>query len=389
MKDYVMEEDKLKALIKKYESGQCSKAEKEMVEVLYHDYIQDTKIDLSAEQIREDLEAVYKKLPAPAPFKINSQWVRIAAILVLVGGLSLLYSRINQNPGHIIASRKSLPIQKKEIIPHSVRSYLTLSDGSHVVLDNAPVGKLAMQDGYEIVKVKEGLIAYHNIAGRTSDRQSYNTNILTTGTGIQYQVSLSDGTNVWINAASSLKYPTSFSGSERRVELKGEGYFEVFRNVSKPFVVHTERQNVEVLGTHFNINSYADEPAVRTTLLEGKVKVVELKTSSSAILRPGEQSILAGNTKFKVAQVNAANTVAWKNGLFQFQDSDIQTIMRQLSRWYNVEFEIEGKVPDVKLWGEVHRNASFEKAMEVLVFFGIEYKVLNKGETRKVIIKTK
>lgn len=384
-----MEEDKLKALIKRYESGQCSTAEKEMVEVLYHDYIQDAKIDLSAEQISEDLEAVYKKLPAPAHFKINSQWVRIAAILVLVGGLSLLYSRINQNPGHITVSRKSLTVQKKEIIPHSVRSYLTLSDGSIVVLDDAPVGKLAMQDGYEIVKVKEGLIAYRNIAGKRTDRHGYNTNVLTTGKGIQYQVSLADGTNVWINAASSFKYPTSFIGPERRVELTGEAYFEVFRNVSKPFIVHTERQNVEVLGTHFNINSYADEPAVRTTLLEGKVKVVELKTSSSATLLPGEQSVLADNTKLKVAQVNAGNTVAWKNGLFQFEDSDIQTIMRQLSRWYNVEFEIEGKVPDVKLWGEVHRNASFEKAMEVLVFFGIEYKVLNKGETRKVIIKTK
>ncbi|WP_316745192.1 FecR family protein [Pedobacter antarcticus] len=384
-----MEEDRLKALIKRYESGQCSKAEKEMVEVLYHDYIQNAKIDLSAEQISEDLEAVYKKLPVPAPFKINSQWVRIAAILVLVGGLSLLYSRINQNPGHLTVSRKSLAVQKKEIIPHSAQSYLTLSDGSSVVLDDAPVGKLAMQDGYEIVKVKEGLIAYRNIAGKRTDHQGYNTNVLTTGKGIQYQVSLADGTNVWINAASSLKYPTSFTGSERQVELTGEGYFEVFRNVSKPFVVHTGRQNVEVLGTHFNINSYADEPAVRTTLLEGKVKVVELKTNSSAILLPGEQSVLADNTKFKVAQVNAGNTVAWKNGLFQFEDSDIQTIMRQLSRWYNVEFEIEGKVPDVKLWGEVHRNASFEKAMEVLVFFGIEYKVLNKGETRKVIIKTK
>lgn len=384
-----MEEDKLKALITRYESGQCSKAEKEMVEVLYHDYIQNAKIDLSAEQISEDLEAVYKKLPAPATFKINSQWIKIAAILVLVGGLSLLYSKINQKPGHITASRNSLPVLKKENIHHPVKSYLTLSDGSSVVLDDAPVGTLAVQDGYEVIKVREGLITYRSIAGGKPVRQQYTTNVLTTGKGIQYQVSLADGTNVWINAASSLKYPTSFTGSERRVELKGEGYFEVFRNISKPFVVHTERQNVEVLGTHFNVNSYADEPAVRTTLLEGKVKVVELKTNSSAILRPGEQSVLAGNTKFKIAPVNTGNTVAWKNGLFQFDDSDIQTIMRQLSRWYNVEFEIEGKVPDVKLWGEVHRNASFEKAMEVLVFFGIEYKILDKGETRKVIIKTK
>jgi ferric-dicitrate binding protein FerR (iron transport regulator) len=174
-------------------------------------------------------------------------------------------------------------------------------------------------------------------------------------------------------------------GAERKVELSGEAYFEVAKNLQQPFKVQTVNQVVEVLGTHFNINSYADEPSVRTTLLEGAVKVLSNKTGDAEILKPGQQSTLSQNT-LSVVNVDAEKAVAWKNGLFDFNGSDIQSVMRQFSRWYNVVVEFEGKVPDIKLWGKVYRNENASEALALLGHFNLKYRLEEKGGVEKVII---
>jgi len=213
---------------------------------------------------------------------------------------------------------------------------------------------------------------------------SYNT--ITTPRGGQYQVTLPDGTVVWLNAASSLKYPTAFTGKERIVELTGEGYFEVASNKDMPFKVQAADQTVEVLGTHFNINCYADEPAVKTTLLEGSVKVMHHGTHKSMTLKPGEQSTVSRNN-FSVAMADTENAVAWKNNLFYFSGSDIPSVMRQISRWYNVTVEFEGAIPDIRLWGKVYRNSNASKVLELLEYFGLKYRIEENNGSKKIIIQ--
>ena len=178
---------------------------------------------------------------------------------------------------------------------------------------------------------------------------------------------------------------------ERKVELTGEAYFEVNSQWSSgkkvPFLVSTSSQTIEVLGTHFNVNAYSDEPSTRTTLLEGSVRVVRDRDGDgSIVLKPGEQAILTANKRMAVSRVNTGNVVAWKSGLFQFQNSDIESVMREISRWYDVEVEFEGKVPDIKLWGKVYRNVNASEALKILAYFDLKYRILQTGKIRKIII---
>src|SRR5690606_32150664 len=162
--------------------------------------------------------------------------------------------------------------------------------------------------------------------------------------------------------------------------------FEVAKNEKQPFKVVTDRQELLVLGTHFNINSYEDEPDVKTTLLEGSVKVSAFQTKQTILLKPGEQAALKRSGKLKVAQINAENAIAWKSGLFQFQGSGIQEALRQMARWYDITIEFEGAVPDIQLWGEVHRKANALEALEILSYFDLKYKILATGNTKKIIV---
>lgn len=210
--------------------------------------------------------------------------------------------------------------------------------------------------------------------------------MVSTSKGGQYQVILPDGTSVWLNALSTLKFPSTFSGKTREVELKGEGYFEVAKNKAIPFKVFTPLQEVEVLGTHFNINSYGDEPTTETTLLEGSVSVIQLKSKKSALLKPGQQSSVSEIGRIKIENIKAENVIAWKNGMFKFENSDISNVTRQFSRWYDLDFEFKGPIPDIKLWGEVHRNTDFVKALEVLSYFDLKYSIVKIGDRKKIII---
>jgi transmembrane sensor len=235
------------------------------------------------------------------------------------------------------------------------------------------------------------------------DRMQYNdgSEILPKGTktdfytistpkGGQYQVLLADGTKVWLNAASTLKYPSSFNGGKRVVEFEGEGYFEVVsdeQNGKKmPFIVKTPQQEIEVLGTGFNVNNYLDEKVVTTTLLHGRVNVFSKATGKQMSLKPNQQStISASGTDMEVKDIDAETSVAWKNGYFKFDEADIWVVMRQLSRWYDIDVEVDKSVPALNFSGKIKRSESFKSLLDQLSYFGVRFEV--KG--RKVFVEKK
>jgi len=270
------------------------------------------------------------------------------------------------------------------------RATLKLANGTIINLDSATNGEIAQQAGIEITKTADGQLVY-NIAENAKNEktasvtETYNT--ITTPRGGQYQINLPDGTKIWLNAASSLKYPTVFSKEERKVELTGEAYFEVAKIAVKdrrtPFIVVTDKQKIEVLGTHFNVNSYGDEIAAKTTLLEGSVKVSNLKSKRSNLLKPGQQSLIAGEG-LQIANVDTLESVAWKNGYFQFNESDLEDIMKQLSRWYNIDVVFEGKLPEDLFHFKTPRNQSLTEVLKIFELNGINFKI----EGRKLIVKS-
>jgi ferric-dicitrate binding protein FerR (iron transport regulator) len=276
-----------------------------------------------------------------------------------------------------------------DILPGSNRAMLTLSDGSTIVLDEATNGSLASQGNIKVIKLTDGQLSYQS---RGADENSPATdagnlyNTITTPKGGQYQVVLPDSSVVWLNAASSLRFPVSFAHVARRtVELTGEAYFEIAKNTSAPFTVKHSGTEIQVLGTSFNVNAYADEDAIRTTLLEGSVKVVQQQ--SAVVLKPGQQaSVIHGNDNtvnpvIRVQRTDTEDAVAWKNGLFVFNNADIQSIMRQISRWYDVEIRFEGKLPVDKFIGEVPRNSKVSEVLKIIELNNIHFNISGKTIT--------
>ncbi|GAB4015692.1 DUF4974 domain-containing protein [Spirosoma migulaei] len=327
---------------------------------------------------------------------IGSRLLRYAAAaaVVIIAGL-LLYPFNNPlRPTTQVAEKPT------DFAPGSNKAVLTLADASKIILDDVADGQIARQADVLITKTADGQLAYAESSATTSSKAAtvpsgYNT--ITTPRGGKFRIILPDGSKVWLNAASSLRYPTKFTGNERTVTLMGEAYFEIMplKNAYKqamPFRVRSASQVVEVLGTHFNINSYADESSVKTTLLEGKVKVIKTspsraESSAEIILKPGEQAQLTADAKRRLNLVPAADleeAVAWKNGQFQFKDTDLPTIMRQISRWYDVEVDFQGKLPDTKFRGKISRDVPLSQIFQILQLSGINFKI----EGRKITVKS-
>lgn len=304
----------------------------------------------------------------------------VAAVLVLVlGGIGWWVASRNSSEHEV--AQVNTTNKETAITPGGNKAILKLSDGTEIILDSAGEGTLAQQGQAKVIKLKEGELSYMSSANPSAETV-YNT--VTTPRGGQYQLTLADGSKVWLNASSSLRFPAVFSGKERRVELTGEGYFEVAKNAALPFHVQTNKIDVEVLGTHFNINSYTDEPAIRTTLLEGSVKVGNRqwaagrgeKAEKSVVLKPGEQAIAVASpltTDHSPLTINHSpdleQVVAWKNGLFQFKGADIATVLRQAARWYDVQFDIKGSV-STRFSGQISRSANIDQLLKILELTG-------------------
>ncbi len=300
-------------------------------------------------------------------------WKRMAVaasvLAVLAMGYGLFYNN-KKDPG----AAKILAV--KDFAPGGDRAVLTLADGSAIMLDSAHNGTLSQQGNTRVLKLNNGELAYHS-SGEKPGEIHYNT--IATPNGGQYQVILADGTKVWLNAASSLHFPTSFAGKERRVEITGEAYFEVAHNAAMPFIVKNGDAEVRVLGTHFNINAYNDESAVKVTLLEGQVNVTQLNAHRSQLLSPGQQASMHVNSDIKVnSDVDMEAVMAWKNGLFNFTYADIKTIMRQVGRWYDIEVSYEGNLPEREFSGKISRNTNASNVLKILEQSNIHFRMENK-----------
>jgi transmembrane sensor len=310
-----------------------------------------------------------------------------AAILAAVAITGLLLIRNSRSaPAPAIAQQKRPA--PADILPGGNRAVLTLADGSTISLDSAHTGNLTNQGTARVMKIQDGELKYDAAAAGGHSTASYNT--LSTPRGGQYKLLLADGTRVWLNAASSIRYPTTFTGTDREVEISGEAYFEIAKNASMPFRVLTvsnpgdnDPMTIDVLGTHFNVNAYSDEPVFRTTLLEGLVKVS--KGKNTAMLKPGQAAqVRKDGAVQQVSGVDLEAAVAWKDGLFEFSDEELPAIMRQISRWYDIDVVYEGAVPTDKFTGSVSRNTTLSGVLKILKLSDIQVSVAN----NKIIVKS-
>lgn len=340
-----------------------------------------------AGEIREDrakelLEHIHHKLrPVAKPAKIIrfAIWKQVAAaVIIMLAGTGAYFLFSNKGKPEEIVKTENNNSTNNDIGPGGNKAILQLADGSTIILDSAQNGTLSRQGNAKVLKLDNGQLAY-NTSG-VAKEVLYNT--ITTPRGGQYQLTLADGSKVWLNATSSIRFPASFTGNERKVELSGEAYFEVAKNPAMPFTVAVNGMNVEVLGTHFNINSYTDEDIAKTTLLEGAVKVT--KGNVMALLSPGQQAQLTANGQIGVNKnIDVEETVAWKNGFFNFNSVDIENIMRQISRWYDVDVFYQGSVSKETFSGVgVSRNSKLSQVIKVMEQAGIKFKI----QGRKIIV---
>lgn len=318
-----------------------------------------------------------KVIPITAP-KSRLSWSRIAAAVAVVLLLSAGgYYYFSKNTSKEIAKNSTAPAVNDIAAPSTNKAVLTLADGSVIELDSAGNGALAIQGNVSIEKTSNGQIIYKG------DASEIKMNTLSVPRGsMPVQLVLADGSHVWLNASSSITYPTSFAGSDRKVSMTGEAYFEIAHDASKPFFVSKGDMSVRVLGTHFNVNAYDDEGEMKVTLLQGSVNVSA--GAKSAVLKPGEQAEVGGDGDLETtSNVNLEEVMAWKNGLFSFKDASIQTIMKQLSKWYDIEVIYEGNAPDTKFTGDIGRLLSLNQVLTVLGETRIHYRLIG----RKLIIE--
>lgn len=380
-----METNELALLSKKYLAGAASEEERDRLLQWYNAY---DEAALTAYIAAEETEAALEQrmllrlqaatMPGTEAAKViplrRSSWKIAAAVLFLVAAGTGVYLLRSTGSKPVLA-QKAVTIQ-----PGGDKATLTLADGTVVNLDSAGTGVLTVQGNSKVEKTTHGQIVYKN-DNVTNSAVSYN--VLKTPRGGQFKITLPDGTDVWLNANSSISYPTAFSGKERNVSITGEAYFEVAGNATQPFTVKVNHMEVMVLGTHFNINAYADENTINTTLLEGAV-LIRTKDDARHI-NPGQQSrvTLTGDRIIGIDRVDVNNAIAWKNGYFSFDEADIPTVMRQLSRWYNIEVKYSGKVPEETFTGEIGRSLTQEQLLKVLSQAKINFKV---EDGRKIVI---
>jgi len=295
-----------------------------------------------------------------------------AALLTLLISSILYFTYRNGTVQKPIATTQPHPIT-----PGGNKAILTLADGSQITLDSATNGAIAHQGNVQVIKLNNGQLAYKTDKNGNNEAH-YNS--LITPRGGQFMIILPDGSKVWLNAATSLRYPTAFTGNTREVQLTGEAYFEIAANAKMPFIVKVNNMEVKVLGTHFNVMGYPDENSIQTTLLEGAVQVQH--NTAAVRLHPGQQAYLQGANMTVRKDIDVEEIVAWKNGYFHFNHESLPGVMRQLSRWYDVEVIYEGPIPDRDFGGKIERNNSLNDVLKILELSNVHYKI----KERKIII---
>jgi transmembrane sensor len=307
-------------------------------------------------------------------FAISWTQVAVAACIILFISSIAYWLFLTPATHKLIATANVTDVKQAPIRPGGNHAILTTADGRTIVLDSIENGNIV--NGNSKIK-KHGAMLVFGALKTLKEGSVVTYNTLSTPRGGQYQLVLPDGSKVWLNASSSIHFPTAFVGKERNVELTGEAYFEIAKNKEKPFHVNVNGMQVEVLGTHFNVNAYEDEGAIKTSLLEGSVKIK--RGAVSGLLKPGQQGVLkknSNNLEIKSADMN--EVIAWKNGLFQFDGADIKTIMREIGRWYDVEIEYAGTVPDRRFEGKISRDAQLSDVLKILELSNMKFSVQGK-----------
>lgn len=380
-----MSQRKLEELLRLFVEGKISRSEYEQLfdhirSISADDHELNDAVDQVFKNIKsyedlstDDKELLYRNIMSSVSTEeeqsdqdSGSLWYRlgIAASLLILLSTGLFYyldkpviqplAKVDQSPKPAL------------VVPGGNKAVLTLSDGSKINLDNAKNGVLANQAGVSIQKTSDGELLYkfsNSDGSRKQASEDIIYNKIETPKGGKYQVNLPDGSIVWLNSASSLRFPALFSGNTREVELTGEAFFDVAKNKNKPFKVITKDQIVEVLGTRFNINSYGDEETISTTLIEGSVKIIY--KDKVVLLTPGQQ-FQPNESRVKVIEADTEEVIAWKNGYFLFKDESIHSIMRKLSRWYNVDVSYVGDIPEFGFGGNISRSKDITEVLNVL-----------------------
>lgn len=369
----------LKDLIQRYLKGNATPEEAGALNEWY-DSFDDSEVSLPLEpgEDRQQLEQrllsrlrpVMQPVRAKKPFYRRYAVAAAVVILVAAAGIVGLQRRYPSPEKNIIATHTTI----KEVPPANKKAMLTLADGSTIALDDAANGAIGKQGGASVIKNTQGQLSYQ--ADDAKGEVVYNT--LTVPRGGQFQVVLPDGSKVWLNSASSLRYPTAFKGADRKVILQGQAYFEIAGNAARPFKVQANEMEVVVLGTRFDMMAYADEPTINATLLDGKIKVQD------QILRPGQQAVLAlTGHQLTVKDADINKIMAWKNGLFVFNNMDLPTILREIARWYDVEIVYQ-TAPGKELYGGgISRNLNLSAVLHVLEENGTNH---FKTDGNKVIV---
>ena len=360
-------------LYEKYLAGKCSKKEQAELENYQDSFeLKEQQWNVRSmgnseeikQSIQEDLNYSIQEHSKYRIFRFRAwQSAAAAAILILLTAGIYYY----QNSPEPVLVKTETPRFRNDVAPGNNKAILTLDDGSKIDLDDAKTGILASESNIDIKKTGSGQLEY------TPGTQSVKTvkyNILSTPMGGEYQLVLPDGSKVWLNSGSTLRFPTAFIGSERIVELKGEAYFDIAKNPKMPFLVRTNNaMDIKVLGTQFNIMAYDDEKNINTTLIEGSVEV--LKGSGKTMLKPGQEAILnRGSGNIKVASADLEQAIAWKNGYFIFYNENIESIMRKVSRWYNVDVVYQGNLSNKDFVGTISRNKNISELLKMLELTG-------------------
>jgi len=397
----------LEILFHKYLENQCTPEETETILtwLMVEEYSQEQKDLISRllsghpeiskpltkvlqQRLQKNLETTLQKIEEKenAGSKLKKQpWLRYAAVVLLIivgtGTYLALQPKTPSKPATLASYKEQTKQTKRDLAPGGNRAVLTLGDGSTIVLDEAKNGTLTQQGNTKVLKLN-GKLTY-DPANTKNDEILYNT--ISTPRGGQYQIELPDGSQVWLNAVSSLRFPTAFTGKERRVEITGEAYFEVAKNATMPFkvVIVTPSENgteIEIKRTQFNIMAYNDEAAVKTTLLEGSVKINQ--DSKAVLLKPGQQARLQDKSIKIIDNVDTEEVVAWKNGYFQFTSASLQQVMRQIARWYDVGISYEGKVPERRFGGKISRDNNASEVLKVLELSKVKFRI----EDKKIIV---
>ncbi|PRD46611.1 FecR family protein [Sphingobacterium haloxyli] len=378
-----MTEKEIHALLEKYITGECSQEEMDFLERWYANELQKRISESNQEDLRTVKDDLWKRIvderPQIAKRRIAWRiWASAAAVL-LIGFFVIYQSRQTPFSGEV--SEEKIVNRTQNVLPGGNKAILTTGDGKQIVLTDEADGVIEEGEGFIIRKQEDGLVSFE-ITDHKSNATLINNTIETPKGGI-YQVVLPDGSKAWLNSASSISFPVNFSAVERKVSIKGEVYFEIQHDPTRPFRVDAPQQQVEVLGTKFNINAYEDERYVRTSLVEGSVKVKG--ATQEYLLKPGFELSTTKSGRDKIGKADIKAIMAWKEGVFRFDRVELEVLMRQLARWYDVDVVYQGAYAKDEFVGEIKRNEDIRKVLSVLRYGNIDLSL----EGRKLMVGQK